>query len=215
MLFNLRFYHCWGQFFDFVRVASDLAVAIRQIVCLFLNLIGEEGVEVVSRHNLLIILCNIQLLGSIPSLNIGFSNQILCCWSIPSLDKSIPLFDFNKITILPGEVLINAVIVLDVIDINLLILKNALEYQLIINSWIPFQIKVDICPIPKIKPRVPPRSNLFWLIKASISYFNRRAVSCFNYRSLAIRHQIHILDLRSFAQKINIVLLPVYKIHVE
>ena len=118
-------------------------------------MIWEELKEVVSCDYLFVVLSYIQLLCSVPSLNIGFPDEIFRSRPIPSLNESVPLFYFDEISIFPGKIFVDTVVVLDVIDVNLLVLKNTLEYQLVVDCRITFYIQVNIGSVSEVKSSIP------------------------------------------------------------
>lgn len=128
MPLNLLFYHFGRDLFDVVRVARDLTLSIWQILEFVLYLVGEERVQLVVSHYFFIILRHAQFLCPVPSLDACLANQVLRRRPVPPLDESVSFFDFNEITVLPRPVLVEAVIVLDIIYVNLLVFQHALEH---------------------------------------------------------------------------------------
>lgn len=215
MPLHLLFDHLRRDLLDVIRVTSDLAFTIWQIPLLFLHLIWEEGVELVIRNYLLIILRGIQRLRPVPSLYTGFADQVLGSGSVPSLDESVSLLDLDEVAIVPREVLVDAVIILDVVDVDLLIFKYTLEYQLVVNGRVTTQVQINIRTVSEVEARVPARRDLLWLVEACIPHLHGLAIPSFDYHFLAIRKKEHVLYLRPLAQEIDVVFSPKNHVRVE
>ena len=119
--------HCLGYLFDIIRVACSLAISIGEVLVWCGYLVFKEREQFIISDDLLVVLYSACFFGPVPPRNACPFQERGGSRSVVSGDKSLSLFDLYQLFVVPGECLGDAVVIGNVLWIDLFVLKNSLK----------------------------------------------------------------------------------------
>lgn len=140
----------------------------------------------------------------------GFDGRPLVPNYLPSV-----LFDLNKLSIVPSELIAYIIVIRNVIHINTLVLKDSFEKFNVSYLWIAFDVVIVVSTIPKINSILP-----LWLdnpraIEQIMHHFYSFTVSVFDDDLLTRGFQIYVLDMALATVHMNTVFVKEHIVKIQ